>query len=132
MGQAAGSLGSTDTGGALPPERSALAGLMKARDQARQSLQSMDQMQGYRMGKGGIVYLPGRMPGGRMGLSHAPSRGTRSGGRLGTNVRSFRIPGKEDYEVPPLFRRDILESLREGYPEGYEGRIRDYYHRIAE
>jgi hypothetical protein len=132
MGKAADSLGRTDTGGALPSERSALAGLMKARDQARQSLQSMGQMQGYRMGKGGIVYMPGRMPGGPMALGSTPSRGTRPGGRLGTNVRTFRIPGKEDYEVPPLFRRNILESLREGYPEGYEGRIRDYFHRIAE
>ena len=132
MGAAAGSLGSADTGEALPSERAALAKLMNARDRARQSLQSLEQMQGYRMGKGGIVFMPGRTPGGPLGLGTAPGRGTRFGGRLGTNVRSFRIPGKEDYEVPRLFRSDILESLREGYPEGYEGRIRDYYHRITE
>ena len=61
-----------------------------------------------------------------------PPRGEETGGRSGVSVRSFRLPGKEDYSVPPLFRQEILKSLREGYPEGYEGRIRDYFHRITE
>jgi hypothetical protein len=47
-------------------------------------------------------------------------------------MRSFRIPGKEDYEVPPIFRQEILKSLREGYPARYEERIRGYFHRITE
>jgi hypothetical protein len=132
MKEAAGDLGAGSPGSAVAPERSALAELMNARDQARQSLQNMNQMQGYRMGKGGMPIMPGGMPGGSHGVGSSPSRGTRQGGRLGTNVRSFRIPGKEDYEVPPLFRGEILESLRDGYPEGYEERIKDYFHRITE
>lgn len=132
MKQAAGDLGAGSPGSAVPPERSALAELMNARDQARQSLQSMNQMQGYRMGKGGMPIMPGGMPGGSHVGGSSPSRSTRQGGRLGTNVRSFRIPGKEDYEVPQLFRGEILESLRDGYPEDYEDRIKDYFHRITE
>jgi hypothetical protein len=132
MEEAAGSLGRGSAVAALPQERSALAKLMNARDRARQSLQAMEQMQGYRKGKGGMVFMSRGMPGSAPGASSSPSKGTRSGGRLGTNVRNFRIPGKEDYEVPPLFRSDILESLRDGYPAPYEERIRDYFQRIAE
>jgi hypothetical protein len=132
MEEAAGNLSRGSAGQALPSERSALAKLMNARDRARQSLQNMEQMQGYRKGKGGMVFMSRGMPGPGSGASSSPSKGTRSGGRLGTNVRNFRIPGKEDYEVPPLFRSDILESLRDGYPAPYEERIRDYFQRIAE
>jgi len=47
-------------------------------------------------------------------------------------VRSFALPGREDYRPPRLFREEIIRSLRDGYPAQYEQRIRDYYQRIAE
>ncbi len=132
MGRAEGLLGESSPGSALGPERSALAKLMSARDRAGRSLRKMEQMQGARQGKGGLSFLPGGKRRGHGMPSSFPSRGMRSGGRLGTDMRSFRIPGKEDYEVPPIFREEILKSLREGYPARYEERIRGYFHRITE
>jgi hypothetical protein len=129
MGAAEGALAGKAPGGAVPSERSALARLMSARDRARQSLQRMEQMQSLRSGKG-MAFMPGWM--GQAPGQSSPSRGNRSGGRMGTDIRSFRIPGKEDYKVPSLFRQEILESLREGYPSGYEDQIRDYFHRITD
>ncbi len=130
MGEAVSSLEEGQPRAAVPSEREALGRLMSARDRARQSLQSMEQMMQLRNGQGVIPLYQG------MGVgAHAfspPTTGTSPGGVLGTDVRSFRIPGKEDYDTPPLFRQEILKSLSEGYPEDYEGRIRDYYHRIAE
>lgn len=125
-----GSPGGGSPGGAIPSERTALSLLMKARDGARQSLQALEQMQGLREGQGGMGFFPS--PGSGRSGSAMPQRGEDMGGRRGVSVRSFRLPGKEDYSVPPLFRQEILKSLREGYPEGYEGRIRDYFHRITE
>ena len=89
-------------------------------------------MQGARQGKGGMSLLPGRGRRGQGMPSSFPSRGMRPGGRLGTDMRSFRIPGKDDYKVPPIFRQEILKSLREGYPDRYEERIKGYFHRITE
>ncbi len=132
MGRAEGLLGDGSPGSALGPERSALAKLMSARDRAGRSLRKMEQMQGARQGKGGLSFLPGGKRRGHGMPSSFPSRGMRSGGRLGTDMRSFRIPGKDDHEVPPIFRQEILKSLREGYPARYEERIRGYFHRITE
>jgi hypothetical protein len=129
MGAAESTLAGKAPGGAVPSERSALAKLMSARDGARKSLQSMEQMQSLRSGKG-MAFMPGWM--GQAPGQSSPSRGNYSGGRMGTDVRSFRIPGKEDYKAPSLFRQEILESLREGYPSGYEDQIKDYFHRITD
>jgi hypothetical protein len=131
MGRAEGLLGEGAPGSALGPERSALASLMRALDRAGQSMRKMEQMQGARQGKGGMSLLPGGRRGRGMPSSF-PSRGMRSGGRRGTDMRSFRIPGKEDHKVPPIFRQEILKSLREGYPARYEERIKGYFHRITE
>ena len=60
------------------------------------------------------------------------SRSRRSGGRRGTDVRNFLIPGRQDYRVPKIFREEIMKSLQDGYPTHYEERIKDYYQRIAE
>ena len=83
-----------------------------------------------REGQGGMPRFRG--PGAGRGTALTPQRGERTNGAAGVSVRNFRLPGKEEYSVPPLFRQDILESLQEGYPEGYEDRIRDYFHRITE
>jgi hypothetical protein len=72
------------------------------------------------------------MPGGGPGASSRPERGRRQGGRRGLDVRNFVIPGRQDHQVPKVFREELMKSLRDGYPPQYEERIRDYYQRIAE
>jgi hypothetical protein len=132
MGKAEGLLAENSPGSALGPERAALAQLMEALDRAGRSLRKMNQMQSARQGKGGMSPRPGGNRRGDGMPSSFPSRSMRSGGRFGTNMRSFRIPGKEDDKASPIFRQEILKSLREGYPARYEERIKGYFHRITE
>ena len=95
-------------------------------------MRKMEQMQGARQGKGPMSLRPGGTRQGHGMPSSFPSKSMRSGGRLGTDMRSFRIPGKEDYRAPTLFRQEILDSMREGYPAQYDNDIKEYFQRITE
>ena len=133
MGEAGGLLGRREPGQALPPERAALAALQRAGDRASKSLDDISQMQEMRQGSPGTSRRPGGMlPSLQGGSSSEQSRSRRSGGRRGTDVRNFLIPGRQDHRVPKVFREEIMKSLRDGYPAPYEQRIKDYYQRITE
>lgn len=137
MGEAGRLLGGREPGRALLPERGALAALQRAADRAQQSLDELSEMQQMRQG------MPGPGAGRGMGMgspsftrpggsSGDPSRSRRSGGRRGTDVRNFLLPGRQEHRVPKVFREEIMKSLQEGYPARYEERIKDYYQRITE
>jgi hypothetical protein len=131
MAEARELLARREPGQALPPERAALAELSKASAEASRSLDEMGQMQGMRRGGQGLP--TGKMGGSMPGAPSSDGKsGRRPGGRRGTDVRNFLIPGKQDFRAPRLFREEILKSLREGYPAQYEERIKDYYQRITE
>jgi hypothetical protein len=136
MGGAAELLGRHEPGRAIPPERAALAALQRASDRAAQSVEEMSQMQGtpgMRPGPSGAQMGMGAPSSSRPGgSSPGPGRSRRSGGRRGTDVRNFLIPGRQDHRVPKIFREEIMKSLQDGYPAHYEERIKDYYQRIAE
>ncbi len=133
MGEAGELLERHEPARSLPPERAALAALQRARDRATKSLDEMTQMQGMRQeGPGNQMGMgsPGfSRPG---GSSSDSARSRRSGGRRGTDVRNFLIPGREEHRVPKIFREEIMKSLSDGYPAHYEERIKGYYQRIAE
>jgi hypothetical protein len=133
MREAGGLLGGHEPGRAVPPERLALAALQRARDQASQALSDLSQMQEMRRGSSGPPMGMGSgspMPG--PGPGRDTSRGRRSGGRRGMDVRNFVLPGRQDHQVPKVFREELMKSLRDGYPPQYEERIKDYYQRITE
>ncbi len=133
MGEAGGLLGRREPARAIPPERAALAALERAKDRAGQSLEEMSQMEQMRRGSSGPPMGFGAPGGSRPGGAGSDSRrGSRSGGRRGTDVRNFLIPGRQDHRVPKIFREEIMKSLQDGYPARYEERIKDYYQRIAE
>ena len=44
--------------------------------------------------------------------------------RRGLDIRNFVIPGRQDHEMPKVFREELMKSLRDGYPQQYEERIR--------
>lgn len=134
MGEAAGLLGRLEPALAIPPERVALAALQQAVDKASQSSDEMSQMQQKRMGGGGGKRLGLAPPSSSApgGSGSDPGRRRRSGGQRGTDVRNFRLPGRQDHRVPKVFREEIMKSLQDGYPARYEERIKDYYQRIAE
>ncbi len=119
-------------GEAVPDEREALYRLLKAQAAAQQiseQMAKMGELQGGGAGEGEKESLFGLMP---SGSSSSPSRGERENGRRGISVRSFRIPGRQEYEVPRIFREEIMESLKAGYPPAFEKAIRQYYRSITE
>ena len=132
MGEAGGLLGRHEPALAIPPERGALAALQRANDRAAQSIAEMSQMQKTMPGSTGPPGMGAPSSSRPGGSGSDPGRSRRSGGRRGTDVRNFLIPGRQDHQVPKLFREEIMKSLQDGYPAHYEERIKDYYQRIAE
>jgi hypothetical protein len=41
------------------------------------------------------------------------------------------IPGADQYRVPPEFRRDILDAMRQKAPQQYEDQVKKYYQEIV-
>ncbi|HEY6000757.1 MAG TPA: DUF4175 family protein, partial [bacterium] len=132
MGQAGAQLGGYEPGRAVPPERSALAALQRSNGAAQQALGAMQQMQDMRQGGSGMPAWLGPGAPSSPGGGSASSRSRRSGGRRGLDVRNFVIPGRQEQQMPKLFREELMKSLRDGYPAQYEERIKDYYQRITE
>jgi hypothetical protein len=79
--------------------------------------QSMPMLQ-----QAGRLPMPGMMQ---------PQTGQQQSGAAGASVRNFQLPDKEAYKVPRMFREDIMEALKEGYPERYKELIEQYYRNIV-
>jgi hypothetical protein len=41
------------------------------------------------------------------------------------------IPGAEAYKVPDEFRKDLLEAMKQGTPEPYQGEVQRYYEELV-
>ncbi len=54
------------------------------------------------------------------------------GGQKGSRTGSVRIPGAEEYLPPKEFREEILESLKEKYPQSQEETIKQYFKKITQ
>ncbi len=54
------------------------------------------------------------------------------GGQKGSRTGTVRIPGAEDYLPPKEFREEILESLKEKYPQSQEETIKQYFKKITQ
>jgi hypothetical protein len=129
MGQAQGELTGRQSQQAIPLEQQALERLRSAQNGLQQALQQMAQ-RGQMMGmsvpmlrQAGRFPLPDFMP--QPGVDQSNS------GMAGTNVRNFQLPDKEAYKAPRMFREDIMEALKEGYPERYKELIEQYYRNIV-
>ena len=120
MGEAGESLSEADTGKAVESEQSALENLAKSREglkSAKEGMSGMMQFSGRGMPQAGFM-----QPGG----------GMLPGGRMGYMDGKVRIPTAEDYQVPKQFRQDLMDALKEKYPQLYEEMIRKYYRRLTE
>jgi hypothetical protein len=129
MEQAQGELAGRQSQQAIPPEQQALERLRSAQNGLQQALQQMAQ-RGQMMGmsvpmlrQAGRFPLPDFMP--------QPGTDQANSGVAGTNVRNFQLPDKEAYKAPRMFREDIMEALKEGYPERYKELIEQYYRNIV-
>jgi hypothetical protein len=129
MGQAQGELGQHQSQQAIPPEQHALDHLRNAQDSLQQALQQMAQ-RGQMMG----MSIPMLQQSGRFPLPNylpQPEVDQQQGGVAGANVRNFQLPDREAYKAPRMFREDIMEALKEGYPERYKELIEQYYRSIV-
>lgn len=104
-------------------EETALRHLQKAQSALEEAQGAMGDMAGQQMKSGS-----GKGGGGQPRMIQ---RGQRSGSR-GTQTGKVRLPTAEDYKPPKEFREELLESLREKYPEIYKEIIHKYFKRLSE
>lgn len=127
MGQAEGELKQHHSQSAVPPEQQALDHLRNAQSSLQQAMQQMAQ-RGQMMGMSmPMLQQTGRMP----SLMMQPGSNQSAGGASGSSVQNFQLPDKDAYKAPRMFREDIMEALKEGYPEPYKELIEQYYRHIA-
>jgi DNA repair exonuclease SbcCD ATPase subunit len=129
MGEAQGALKAHRSQQAVPPEQEALERLRNAQNGLQQAMQGMAQ-RGQMMG----MSLPMLRQAGRFPTSDfmpQPNVDEQQGGAAGASVRNFQLPAKEAYKVPRMFREDIMEALKEGYPERFKELIEQYYRNIV-
>jgi hypothetical protein len=129
MKQAEGELSARRSQQALPPEQAALERLRNAQNNLQQALQQLSQ-RGQMMGQSmPMLRQAGRLP--MPNLMPQPQVDQRQAGVSGASVRNFQLPDKEAYKVPRMYREDIMEALKEGYPERYKELIEQYYRKIV-
>jgi hypothetical protein len=128
MQRAQGELNTHQSQQAIPPEQGALEHLRNAQNSLQQALQQLSQ-RGQMMGQSmPMLRQAGRLP---MMPDQRPQDDQRQNGMSGASVRNFQLPDKEAYKVPRMFREDIMEALKEGYPERYKELIEQYYRNIV-
>lgn len=115
MDNARESLDKGESGAALPSQERALSHLRKGQGMMREMGQSLSQMKDRRGQPQAGMIQPKEAGGGTSGL------------RRGV----VKIPGAEDYLPPKEFREEILESLKEKYPESQGDLIKDYFKRLT-
>jgi hypothetical protein len=129
MQQAEGELSARRSQPALPPEQAALERLRNAQNNLQQALQQLSQ-RGQMMGQSmPMLRQAGRLP--MPNMMPQPQVDQRQAGVSGASVRNFQLPDKEAYKVPRMYREDIMEALKEGYPERYKELIEQYYRKIV-
>ena len=127
MQQAQGELKARQSQQAIPPEQGALERLRNAQNSLQQAMQQLSQ-RGQMMGQS----MPMLRQAGRLPMpGQRPQMDQRQNGIAGASVRNFQLPDKEAYKVPRMFREDIMEALKEGYPERYKELIEQYYRNIV-
>ncbi len=129
MGEAQGALEGQRSQPAIPAEQEALERLRNAENGLQQAMQGMAQ-RGQMMG----MSLPMLRQAGRFPMPEfmpQPNVDEQQAGAAGASVRNFQLPDKEAYKVPRMFREDIMEALKEGYPERFKELIEQYYRNIV-
>jgi hypothetical protein len=131
MGEAGEELSDISTRRALPPEREALNRLLQAQQSMQQAMQQMAQR-----GQMGLIPAPmilqARREPFQFGQRPQMSRNQFDQGIMGLNNRDFKLPGKEDYQVPKTFREEIIKALKEGYPQEFKEQIERYFRNLTE
>jgi len=139
MGRAASSLGARSPSHAVPPEEEALQRLAQGQNAMQQAMQQMAQRGSLGMGtpRGfGVYRAPGtgwwaRNPDLADAEDYRMQGREGEEGRLGTQFSEVLIPDREQYRVPPKFREEVMEALKDGMPDTLRGEIEDYFDRLT-
>lgn len=70
-------------------------------------------------GGGGFPFPFGEDQGGREGDGQDPSQ------------EKVEIPGADAFKAPDEFRKDLLEAMKQGTPEPYQGEVKRYYEELV-
>jgi len=123
MGKASEALGESESQPALRSEENALRHLLDSQGELSAAQGAMGEMAGQQQpggqGQGG-------------GQPKVMMRGNQKKGSRGTKVGKVRLPTAEDYRPPKEFREELLESLKEKYPEIYEDIVHKYFKRLSD
>lgn len=129
MGEAQSELTGQHSQQAIPPEQEALERLRNANNNLQQAMQGMMQ-RGQMMGMSlPLLRHAGRFP--MPDMMPQPQVDEQQGGAAGSSVRNFQLPDKEAYKVPRMLREDIMDALKDGYPERFKDIIEQYYRHIV-
>jgi hypothetical protein len=110
-------------GEGMRPARGAQQRALQRLRDLREALQQQQGQQGGSPGSG----LPMPLPGGGGGGGEGQPGGDGRGGAKD----KVKIPGAEEFRVPDAFRKDILDAMREGAPDEWEGEVRRYYEELV-
>jgi hypothetical protein len=138
MGQAQGKLENHDPPGAIPPEREALKRLTKS----QRGMRALSQQMARRMGRyaqrlaWGFDPWPGWYSGRWLPLPSLPQPSLkgfrRDQGYTGIRREEFPTPSKDAHQVPKMYREEIMEALKEGFPSEYQKQVNKYFQNLAE
>jgi predicted transcriptional regulator len=91
---------------------------MDALDRFQKGLEQMAK-QGGGSGGQGFPFPFSEQGGGQTGDGSEPSQ------------EKVEIPGAEAHKVPEEFRKDLLDAMRQGAPDRYEGEVKRYYEELV-
>jgi len=114
MNGASGKISGGDSGGAVESGEKALELLAQGQNGMQDAQGELSEMSG------------------NSGQKIAGAVRSRSAGSSGFRNAVVKLPGKDDYKPPKEFRQDIMEALKEKYPQKYEKIIKEYYRRLTE
>jgi Domain of unknown function (DUF4175) len=74
---------------------------------------------------------PGAGGGGGFPFPFGEEQGSREGDGSDPSQDKVEIPGADAYKVPDEFRKDLLEAMKQGAPEPYQGEVKRYYEELV-
>ena len=108
--------------GGLRQARQAQSQALQQLQSLRQDLEQQGQGKGKGKGKGGGGGIPMPLPGG----GGMPGRE----GQRGRSQDDVKIPDGSEFKVKDAYRKDILDAMREGAPDNWEGEVKRYYEEL--
>ncbi len=97
-----------------------------------QQRQALDALERLRKGLEEMAKRGGGRGGGGFPFPFAEAGTGEGDGSVGDPSREpVEIPGADAYKVPEEFRKDLLEAMKQGVPEPYQGEVKRYYEELV-